>query len=83
MTNNTRSALSAVLLLLAMLVLSCTQDTLTPESKILQPQDFKLSDARSIIENRAGNIDFPQLLLPILTTKSIGTSFTGNLTYMG
>ena len=79
MTNNTRSALSAVLLLLAMLVLSCTQDTLTPESKILQPQDFKLSDARSIIENRAGNIDFPQLLLPILTTKSIGTSFTGNL----
>ena len=83
MTNNTRSALSAVLLLLAMLVLSCTQDTLTPESKILQPHDFKLSDARSIIENRAGNIDFPQLLLPILTTKSIGTSFTGNLTYMG
>ena len=78
MTNNTRSTLCLVLLLLAMLVLSCTQDTLSPESQNQQPQDFRLADARKHYEGNIKNLCLPQIYLkPIIQTK--GNNFFHSL----
>ena len=46
MTNNTRKAIHACLLLLAIIVGACVKDSTLPESKYKQPQDFRLVDAK-------------------------------------
>lgn len=45
MTNNTRTAFDACLLLLAIIVGACVKDSTVPESIHKQPQDFCLADA--------------------------------------
>ena len=70
MTNNFRIATSAVLLLLAMIVLSCVQDNLILESQSQQPSDFTLADARKNYEGNIKNLSLPEILLkPIIQTK--------------
>ena len=46
MTNNTRKAIHACLLLLAIIVGACVKDSMLPESKYEQSQDFRLADAK-------------------------------------
>ena len=53
MTNNTRNAIYACLLLLAITVGACVKDSNVPESIHKQPQDFKFSDARAYFEENA------------------------------
>lgn len=78
MTNNTRNAIYACLLLLAMTVGACVKDSTVPESIHKQPQDFQLADARKHYEENIENLCFPEIYLkPIIQTK--GSNYFHNL----
>ena len=78
MTNNTRKAIHACLLLLAILIGACAKDSIMPESKYEQPQDFRLADARKHYEENIANLSFPELYLkPLIQTK--GSSYFHSL----
>ena len=70
MTNNTRNAIYACLLLLAITVGACVKDSTVPESIHKQPQDFKFSDARAFFEENAKMQANLSILLSSLPTKS-------------
>jgi hypothetical protein len=53
MTNNTRIAFYACLLLLAIIVGSCVKDSTVPESIHKRSQDFKFSEARAFFDKNA------------------------------
>lgn len=78
MTNNTRNAIYACLLLLAITVGACVKDSTVPESIHKQPQDFQLADARKHYEENIENLCFPEIYLkPIIYTK--GSNYFHNL----
>ncbi len=78
MTNNTRNAIYACLLLLAITVGACVKDSTVPESIHKQPQDFQLADARKHYEENIENLCFPEIYLkPIIQTK--GSNYFHNL----
>ncbi len=78
MTNNTRTAIFACLLLLAIIVGAYVKDATVPESIHKQPQDFRLADARKHYEENIENLCFPEIYLkPIIQTK--GSNFFHNL----
>ena len=78
MTNNTRNAIYACLLLLAITVGACVKDSTVPESIHKQPQDFQLADARKHYEENIENLCFPEIYLkPIIQTK--GSSYFHSL----
>lgn len=78
MTNNTRTAFYACLLLLAIIVGACVKDSTVPESIHKQPQDFCLADARKHYEENIENLCFPEIYLkPIIQTK--GSSYFHSL----
>ena len=78
MTNNTRNAIYACLLLLAITVGACVKDSTVPESIHKQPQDFQLADAKKHYEENIENLCFPEIYLkPIIQTK--GSNYFHNL----
>ena len=78
MTNNTRNAIYACLLLLAITVGACVKDSTVPESIHKQPQDFQLADAKKHYEENIENLCFPEIYLkPIIYTK--GSNYFHNL----
>ncbi len=70
MTNNTRNAIYACLLLLAITVGACVKDSTVPESIHKLPQDFKFSEARAFFEENAKMPANYPILFDSPTTKS-------------
>ena len=81
MTNNTRNAIYACLLLLAITVGACVKDSTVPESIHKQPQDFKFSDARAFFEENAKMPANSSTLLSSLPTKSTDDDTLSLLSY--
>ena len=62
-----------------MLVLSCSQEFLNPESRNVQPSDSRFSQVQALFEAAGENISIPHILSSVSSTKGIGGSVAEGL----